>query len=330
MNAKKLLAVALVALLAVASFAPAFAAEKVNVMKTATWVANANLDDTKYNENEDGTKSDPTKLIDGIYGVGPANKQDTLNTRVIDQWVYYNENDEEDEAGLYMWTVTFELDKVYTIDSTSVIVMDLTTCGIGASHPIQWVQRGFHLLVSETGEAGSWKVALEAEDLHPEDDLGEYEYVEPSDEYPTGYYIYKAEFDAVNAKFVKYASTCPTTDLLSTGNWINFSEWEVYGTPVAGQTEDTTPVTEDTTPVTEDTTPVTEDTTPVTEDTTPVTEDTTPVTEDTTPVTEDTTPVTDTTTDTPDAPATFDFVIVPAVALAAAAAGAVVLKKKEN
>jgi hypothetical protein len=31
-----------------------------------------------------------------------------------------------------------------------------------------------------------------------------------------------------------------------------------------------------------------------------------------------------------EAPATFDFVIVPAIALAAAAAGAVVLKKKEN
>ena len=92
MNAKKLLAVALVALLAVASFAPAFAAEKVNVMKTATWVANANLDDTKFNENDDGTKSEPTKLIDGVYGVGPTNKQDTLNTRVIAQWVYYNEN----------------------------------------------------------------------------------------------------------------------------------------------------------------------------------------------------------------------------------------------
>ena len=290
MNAKKLLAVALVALLAVASFAPAFAAEKVNVMKTATWVANANLDDTKYNENEDGTKSDPTKLIDGIYGVGPANKQDTLNTRVIDPWVYYNENDEEDEAGLYMWTVTFELDKVYTIDSTSVIVMDLTTCGIGSSHPIQWVQRGFHLLVSETGEAGSWKVALEAEDLHPEDDLGEYEYVEPSDEYPTGYYIYKAEFDAVNAKFVKYASTCPTTDLLSTGNWINFSEWEVYGVEAANQPE--TPATE-----------------------APATE--APATQ--APATQE-----------PEAPATFDFVIVPAIAIAAAAAGVVVLKKKEN
>ncbi len=319
MNAKKLLAVALVALLAVASFAPAFAAEKVNVMKTATWYADANLDETQYKDSGlgDGTVCDPTKLIDGVYGVGPYNKEDTFNTRVIDQWLYYNENDEEADDGLYLWTVTFELDKVYTIDSTSVIVMDLTTCGIGSSHPIQWVQRGFHILVSETGEAGSWKVALEAEDLHPEDDLGEYEYVEPSDEFPTGYYIYKAEFDAVNAKYVKYAATCTTTDLLTTGNWINFSEWEVYGTPVAGQTEDTTPVTEDTTPVTEDTTPVTEDTTPVTEDTTPVTEDTTPVTE---PTTDDET----------EAPETFDFVIVPAIALAAAAAGAVVLKKKEN
>ena len=319
MNAKKLLAVALVALLAVASFAPAFAAEKVNVMKTATWVANANLDDTKYNDTGlgDGSMSDPNRLIDGVYGVGPTNKQDTLNTRVIDQWVYYNENDEEDEAGLYMWTVTFELDKVYTIDSTSVIVMDLTTCGIGSSHPIQWVQRGFHILVSATGEAGSWKVAHEAEDLHPEDDLGQYEYVEPCDEYPTGYYIYKAEFAAVDAKYIKYAATCPTTDLLSTGNWINFSEWEVYGVEAANQPE--TPATE--APATE--APATE--APATE--APATE--APATE--APATE--APATQAPTETPetpDAPATFDFVIVPAVALAAAAAGAVVLKKKEN
>ena len=318
MNAKKLLAVALVALLAVASFAPAFAAEKVNVIPGATFVAHANLNEDSMGTDADGNPSDWGKLQDGLYAtVAASNKQDCFNTRVIDQWLYYNENDEEADDGLYLWTLTFELDKVYTIDSTSVIVMDLTQCGIGSSHPIQWVQRGFHILVSETGEAGSWKVALEAEDLHPEDDLGEFEYVEPTDEQPAGYYIYKAEFDAVNAKFVKYAATCTTTDLLSTGNWINFSEWEVYGTPVAGQTEDTTPVTEDTTPVTEDTTPVTEDTTPVTEDTTPVTEDTTPVT--------DTTP-----DDETDAPATFDFVIVPAIALAAAAAGAVVLKKKEN
>ena len=312
MNAKKLLAVALVALLAVACFAPAFAAEKVNVMKTATWCADANLDETMYKDTGlgDGSVSDPNRLIDGVYGVGPTNKQDTLNVRVIDQWLYFNENDEEADDGIYLWSVTFELDKVYTIDSTAVMVMDLTTCGIGSSHPIQWVQRGFHILVSETGEAGSWKVALEAEDLHPEDGPGEYEYVEPCDEYPTGYYIYKADFAAVNAKYVKYAATCPTTDLLSTGNWINFSEWEVYGTPAAGQTEDTTAAVEDTTAAVEDTTAAVEDTTAATQDTTPVTENTE--------------------VETPDAPATFDFVIVPAIALAAAAAGAVVLKKKEN
>ena len=305
MNAKKLLAVALVALLAVASFAPAFAAEKTNVMAGATFVTHANLNEASMGTDAAGNPSDWTKLQDGLYATfADSNKQDTFNTRVIDQWLYFNEDDEEADDGIYLWTLTFELDQVYSIDSTAVIVMDLSGCGIGSSHPIQWVQRGFHLLVSETGEAGSWKVALAAEDLHPEDDLGEFEYVEPTDDQPAGYYIYKASFDAVNAKYVKYAATCPTTDLLTTGNWINFSEWEVYGTPVGGAaTEDTTPATEDTTAAVEDTTAATQDTTPVTENTE---------------------------VETPDAPATFDFVIVPAIALAAAAAGAVVLKKKEN
>lgn len=321
MNAKKLLAVALVALLAVASFAPAFAADKTNVLLGAECIEIINVDDTKYSTSNSETSpngvSDAAQAVDGLYGVGPTHKDDGLNTRVIDQWLYYDEDGNEADDGLYLWSMTFDLGKVCTIDSLALMVDDLTTCGIGATTPISWVQRGFHLFVSETGEAGSWKLVLEADELHDDEDLGKFEYVEPTDEQPMGYFVYNASFDAVNAKYVKYASTCTTSDTNSYGHWINVSELEVYGTAAAGQTEDTTPVTEDTTPVTEDTTPVTEDTTPVTEDTTPVTEDTTPVTEPTTG-------------DETEAPATFDFVIVPAIALAAAAAGAVVLKKKEN
>ena len=43
MNAKKILAVALVALLAVASFAPAFAADKENVMLNAEYYDSVNI-----------------------------------------------------------------------------------------------------------------------------------------------------------------------------------------------------------------------------------------------------------------------------------------------
>ena len=314
---KKILAFSLVVLLAVAAFAPAFAADKVNVMLTSEHYDFVNITPDKGSYDE---------LKDGLIATGPTHIQGGCNLRIAAADIYnlYDVEGEENDEGSYIGFIVYELDAVYTVDSFKMYVLDMAPLGIGVSNTIDWLPRCFDILVSTTAEEGSWNLVYSGKDLHGEgDDAGAWELLEENDE-SLARYCLAANFDkAAEAKYIKLAFT----DFNNTGDptaagarFFNISEWEVYGV-AAGNA----PATEDTTPVTEDTTPVTEDTTPATEDTTPATEDTTPVAEDTTPVTEDTTATEDT-----EAPETFDFVIVPVVALAAAAAGAVVLKKKEN
>ena len=269
MHAKRFLAaLAAVALIGAVPL-PAVAASKKNIMRAATYVGNFNI--LSFNKDWKGKPANPTKLIDGKYGVGPSNTDDNMNGKLKDVYAYHTADGVEDSHGTYLWGITFELDRAYMIDGVRLITADLTTCGIGQTYPIQWVQRSFHILVSDTGEAGSWEIAFQAQDLHTEYENGEYEYVKPSNSRPMGYFVYTAEFEPIYAKYVMYAATDLSSDAIDQSNWINVTELEIYGEKT---TEREPPVTEP--PVTEP--PVTEP--PVTEP--PVTEP--PVTEP--PVTE--------------------------------------------
>ena len=198
-----------------------------NVMLGAECIRTVNVNTDKYSDSVYGGKSDPSKMTDGLYGVGPANKDEGFNTKAIDKWRYYDADGKECDNGEYLWSVTFKLDGEYTVDSLSLITMDLTPF-IGDTNPEQWLQMGFDILVSETGEPGSWVVAHRALDLHTESDPGAYMYVAPTDAHPMGYYEYTASFTPVKAKYIQYGCTDYTSYTIDQGHWINISELEVY------------------------------------------------------------------------------------------------------
>ena len=74
MKKMRIIAAVLLALAVLAIAMPASAAEKVNVMTTARFIRCANLSWEKMSESVYGGVSDPTKMIDGRYGVGPTHK----------------------------------------------------------------------------------------------------------------------------------------------------------------------------------------------------------------------------------------------------------------
>ncbi len=208
---------------------PAYAAsEPINVMLGADCIRTVNVDTNKYSASQYGGVSDPSKMTDELYGVGPTNKDEGFNARTIDKWIFYDADGNEDlYNGEYLWSVTFDLNGKYTIDTLSLMTMDLTPF-IGDTDPVQWLQRGFDILVSDTGLAGSWRIAHRAEDLHTEDDPGEYTYHAPTDDFPMGYYQYDATFDAVEARYIQFGCTDYTSYTMEQSHWINISELEIY------------------------------------------------------------------------------------------------------
>ena len=311
MNAKKILAVALVALLAVASFAPAFAADKENVMLNAEYYDSVNI--TPDN-------GDYFEICDDMICVGPTHVIGAVNWRVPKDAVYnlYDIDGYDDEEGAYLGFVTYELDKQYTLDSFKMYFLDMAPLGVGVSNTIDWMPMGFDVLVSTTGEDGSWSVAWSGKDLHGEgDDAGAWKYVEENDE-SLAHYVLDVTFDkAVEAKFIRWAPTMfnnagdPT---VTSARYFDISEWQVFAAAAgAAATEPAATEPAATEPA------ATEPAATEPAATEPAaTEPAATEPAATEPTTE------------PEAPATFDFVIVPVVAIAAAAAGAVVLKKKEN
>jgi len=208
---------------------PAYAAsEPINVMLGADCIRTVNVNTDRYSASSYGGVSDPSKMTDERYGVGPTNKDEGFNSSTIDKWRFYDADGNEDlYYGDYLWSVTFDLNGAYTIDTLSLMTMDLTPF-IGDTDPVQWLQRGFDILVSDTGLAGSWKIAHRAEELHTEDDPGEYTYHAPTDDFPMGYYQYDATFEAVTARYIQLACTDYTSYTMEQSHWINISELEIY------------------------------------------------------------------------------------------------------
>ena len=315
MNAKKILAVALVALMAVASFAPAFAADKENVMLTAEFYDAINITPDK---------GDYFEVADESICIGPNHINGGVNWRITKDAVYnrYDIDGYDYEEGAYIGMVTYELDKVYTIDSFKMYVLDMAPLGIGVDNTIDWMPMAFDVLVSTTGEDGSWTVAWSGKDLHGEgDDAGVWQYGEENDESLAHYYLDVTFDKAVEAKFVRWAPTAFNNagDPTAVGaRYFNISEWQIFAaTGAAVETEPTETEPTETEPTETEPTETEPTETEPTETEPTETEPT------------ETEPTETEPTET-ESPETFDFVIVPVVALAAAAAGAVVLKKKEN
>jgi len=189
-----------------------------NIMTSASFVECVNVDNW--------SDSEPAHMIDGVWAVGPTHHDDGFNGRVyLDQRC--DADNQLSENGEYLWTVTFELDKLRRVGSFRLINMDLEEF-IGNYPTVQWLQRSFDILVSETGEPGSWTVAYSGRKLHNEYSLGSYVYHEATDS-KLAYYDLVANFDGWHtARYIKFASRELTSDILSYSNWINISELEVY------------------------------------------------------------------------------------------------------
>ena len=301
---RKILALCLAVLMMAALAAPVMAAENVALGAEVELIGYLEASEEGKEFLTDGEYNTDMAYNAGMWGGKHAAFVIRYNAdRETIELANYKEPPYQEGYPYYSF-ITLKLENVSDLESIRVVMAD-PDFGIGDFLIQEW-----DILVSATGEPGSWKVVHEARQTKENE---EWKYDESED---LMWPVWTYDADLTGATGVKYVALglcllCNHNDL-GKGQYVDMLEIEVYGTAAGAgaATEDTTPVTEDTTPVTEDTTPVTEDTTPVTEDTTPVTENTN--------------------TETPDAPATFDFVIVPAIALAAAAAGAVVLKKKEN
>ena len=112
MKKMRIIAAVLLALAVLAIAMPASAAEKVNVMTTARFIGSVNVSPDKYSNSVYGGVSDPTKMIDGRYGVGPTHKDEGLNTRVSSKEVRYNADGVQDNS-LYLWSATFGLEGLH-------------------------------------------------------------------------------------------------------------------------------------------------------------------------------------------------------------------------
>ena len=239
MNAKKILAVALVALMALASFAPAFAADKENVMLNAEYYDSVNITPDK---------GDYIELFDEMIAIGPNHIAGGVNWRIAKDAIYnlYDIDGYDDEGGAYIGMVTYELDKLYNLDSFKMYVIDLAPLGVGVDNTIDWMPMGFDVLVSTTGEDGSWSVAWSGKDLHGEgDDAGVWKYGNENDESLAHYYLDIAFDDVVEAKYIRWAPTAFNNagDPTAVGaRYFNISEWQVFGVVSPNQPAETDPV----------------------------------------------------------------------------------------
>ena len=230
MRKRRLFALALALCILVGSVPVMHAAVKeLNVMQGAFYIGQFNLNEESYSDSALGGVSDPSKMVDGLYGKGPTNKDTGLNARVVDKTATYSADGKPMSTGEYLWGITYRLNREYEIDSFALMVDDLSKFDVGIIDTVPWMPMGFDLLVSETGEDGSWQVVHRARDLHTETSPGKYTYVPALMGHHMGYYTYSASFTPVKAKYVRFASTSLTCPNFDKSHWINIAELQVFG-----------------------------------------------------------------------------------------------------
>ena len=321
---KKFFALAMTAMLVLASAVPAFAADEKTNVSNGSSITLLNfkvqaspkfvVDPVGEQDSEELGAQVLAQLTDGLWGLDAANYacgdaalQIVSGTPRVDvDGVVY----EDGSAGSYIAAVQITLPKKALISEFYLVFPDTYDAGAGTD---DFLYPNFDIAVSATGAAGSWKVVHEARDLLNEDNYL-YEAVESEDGRPG--YAYTIKLDApVEAAAFSFNLVSPLHHNDATGGsmgkWFNAYEFAAYGTVDTSAPADTTAAPADTTAAPADTTAAPADTTAAPADTTAA------------PVTQPTTPT------APEAPATFDFVVVPA-AIAAASAGLVLVFKRKK
>jgi len=314
--------------------APVNAAGQTDVVYDSTIAKAVNIQDNGNKEY--------AGLVDGVVACGPTHQQKSLNGKISDIEKRYDVNGEEKEGGEYIWLITFEMPHVATIESVELDCVDLAPLGVGVDNTIPWLVRNFDIYVSDTGAAGSWKLAHSAKDLHDgESTAAKYTLVE-ADNNHVAYYAYAARLNApVSAKFVTLAAPTLTNETLSTKNWVNITEFQLFGqTGTAAQTPAATtaaPATTTAAPAVTTAAPATTTAAPATTTKAPASTTAAPATTTQAPASTTAAPANTTKAPTTQAqqtpatsPKTVDASVVIAVVIAAAAAGAVVIGKKKH
>ena len=291
---KKILAICLIVCFMLSFAMPVMAAEGENVALGA--------EVTLIGINDPGDEYN-ARLVNGVYSTDEttwncAGNWNARHTAFVNR---YNADGEVTDVGdmktppyvegyPYYSLIVLDLAKAADLDTFRMVATDPDD-GVGAFR-----LQEFDILVSATGEAGTWKVAHEARDTRNNDS---WVYVDEGDDLVYPYWVYEAKLnDAADCKFVAVGVTMLCNhDNLTNGQFVNLLELEVFAAAEATETEPT---------------------------------ETEPTETEPTETEPTETEATETEPTETEAPETFDFVIVPVAALAVAAAGAVVLKKKEN
>ena len=166
-------------------------------------------------------------LVDGKIAPGPTHKEKSLNGQV-DRNKRYDVNGVEKEDGAYIWLVAFEMNEIATIETVELDTIDLVQFGDESTVP--WLIHDFDVYVSDTGADGSWKQVHHATDLHDgENDAPKYTIVEADDNHMM-YWAYAERLaEPVTAKYVTFAVPTLTNDWMNTNNWVNITEFQLYG-----------------------------------------------------------------------------------------------------
>ena len=236
---RKILALCLTALMMLSIVAPVMAADKTNV------ALGAEVELTGYLEASEELKG---VLTDGEYNTDMDYNAGNWGGKHAAFVIRYNADRETTEFESYKEPpyaegfpyysfITLKLENAADLDSYRVVMAD-PDFGIG-----EWTIQEWDILVSATGEAGSWKVVHEARETRVNE---EWKYDE-SEELMWPVWTYEA--DLADAKGVKYVALGLTMlcnhDNLGNGQYVDMLEFEIFGTTGnAPATEDTTPVTD--------------------------------------------------------------------------------------
>ncbi len=180
----------------------------------------------------------------------------------------YNMDGEEfREDSKYLAVLIFKLDSVYTVGSYAVYFQKAMNTSLD----------GFDILVSETGESGSWSVVSSTENMTCGQTGGKWQ------QSPDGTYFASGEFSPAKAGYIALGITQPrcihldamiaagTGTTVNAPHYFRLTEFEVFTTDAEVTTAppETTPAPIETTAPPSETTPSPDDTTPSPDDTTP-------------------------------------------------------------
>jgi|GEM_PF-2950074 len=174
--------------------------------------------------------SGPSDLVNGMHAYGnhakgnfgaqitnPAAGDQRYNASGVMGYKSTNSQIENpDDQYLYLWYVAYELRDTFALDHFTLYFCDLG---------VNWLFKDFGIMVSETGEEGTWKTAYSGSNLWEGSTATAYTYHQAEDAEHVNYYQIDASFDKVyNAKYVAIGFST----LIGSSGYIRVSELDIF------------------------------------------------------------------------------------------------------